>query len=379
MLYTRCLRKTAFVSSALLALSALPAQALVSLNDGRDKFFVSANLSVTHDTNFYANNSELAESIVGVTLTGEYSRRAGEIGVNASAGLRMASHLDTPTENYQNPFFSAELTKGKGRTTGSLLLTAARQNDNDTAANVRTQSWAYGSELNVNYPVIERYSLSASVAYNITDYMHSPLMYDLDTFYVRTELNYSIDSRLDFLVGHRYRSDNSKGPHDYHDNEFTFGLKGQLLPKLSGTVRLGYQSREEEGGNNDRFDNFSAMAGASWIISKQTNVTAQLLKDFRTTSTDIASDVVTGSLQINRVLNPEWSAGAGVSAGRIRFLGDIGGGRTDDFTGWNAQVTWSQNEHLRATFTYSYFNNNSSVAFANYARNIFSLAVSTRW
>jgi hypothetical protein len=378
----------AALCGVLLALAALPAQALVSLNDGRDKFYVSGVVAVTHDTNFYANSYGYAESILSGTVTGEYSRRAGEIGVDASMGVKMASHLENPEENYQNPFFKAELTKGTGRTTGSLLVSASRESDNDAAANLRTRSWNYNSELNLHYPVIERYSLSGGVGYAFTDYQDKVykvdgkdvrVMYDLGSFSARADLNYSINSQREFIAGYRFRTELSQGPNDYYDNDFNVGLKGRLLPKLTGTVRVGWQFRNQKGGAGDNYSGLSASAATTWVPTKQTSVTAQVLKDFRTTSTDIASDIVTGTLQANRVLNPQWSAGAGVSAGRTHFLGAGAKGRSDDFSSVNAQISYSPNEHLRVTYSYTFFNNNSTLGFADYDRNLFALSVSSRW
>ena len=298
--------------------------------------------------------------------------------MDGSVGVAMAAHDSRSFENYQNPFFKLELTKGTGRTTGSLLLKASRDNDNDAAANLRNQSWNYGSTLNLHYPVIERYSLSGSLGYEVIDFKDNRVMYDLDSFFARTELNYSIDSQRELLAGYRFRTDLSTGAQDFNDHDFSIGLKGRLLPKLSGTVRIGYQVRDQKNSSNS-YSGISAMAATTWVVSKQTNVVCQVLKDFRTTSIDIASDVLTGSLQANRVLNSKWNAGLGVTAGRTRFLGLVGQGRHDTFIAGNAQITYSQNEHLRISLNYVYSENYSTLSYADYTRSQFMLVASTRW
>lgn len=369
-----------FFGGSLLALCALPAHALVSLNDGADKFFVSASAATEYDTNYYANTYGIAETVMTGTVTGEYSRRAGEIGVEASAGVHAIFLQEHVEENARNPFVKAELTKTGGRVSGSLSLKAERTSDNDAAANIRTVAWNYDAQLNVKYPIIERYFLTAGAGYSRNDYEVSKPLYDLDTASARMDLNYSLDSQRDLLVGYRYREENSQGPSDYNDNDFSVGLRGRILPKLTGTVRAGYQFRSEEGNQRRNYDGFSASASANWLPTKQNSVNGLVLRDYRTTSTDFATEVTAASLLYTRVLNAEWTAGCGAQAGQTKYLGaSKGKNREDTYTGWNANIAWSANEHLRVAFNYSFYHNSSSLAFADYSRHVFALSVSSRW
>lgn len=375
--FARLLGNTALVGT-LTALAALPAKALVSLNDGKDKIFVSASADFIHDTNFYANSYGIAESLIVTTFTGEYTRRAGEIGVDANAGLRLGAHMETPDENYQDPFAHLSFTKGTGRTTGALSFDLSRQSDNDAAANLRTEAWTYGSTLKLHYPVIEKYAVSGEFGYGKTDYTDNEILFDLQTYTARMDVEYALSSQHNLLFGYRFRSDDSSGVRDFRNQDVTVGLSGRILPKLNGTVRAGYMWRDERS-SSASFSGFHTLASASWVITKQQNLSLQLLRDFSTTSTDLTSKLETASLQYNRVLSSSVNVVVGMSAGRIRYYGIESSRRDDDFSGWNAQIVYSPGEHLRVSFNYNYFNNNSSLGYADYSRNRFSLSVSTRW
>ena len=75
----------AFVLATSLAVT--PAHALVTLNDGHDKIFVSGSVSVSRDSNVFANSDNKGDFVYSTSLSAEYTRRAGWIGVNANASV----------------------------------------------------------------------------------------------------------------------------------------------------------------------------------------------------------------------------------------------------------------------------------------------------
>ncbi len=75
----------AVVLASLLAVA--PSHALVSLNDGRDKIHVNASVSVSSDSNVFANSDDRSDYVYSTALSASYTRRAGWIGVNAHAAV----------------------------------------------------------------------------------------------------------------------------------------------------------------------------------------------------------------------------------------------------------------------------------------------------
>jgi len=95
------------VSTALLSQQAL---ALVSLNDGTDKIYVTGNVAVTRDSNIFANSSGGGDYIYSGGLDLEYQRKAGWIAVDGTIGVDISKFGKFSEENFQNPSFGLEFT-----------------------------------------------------------------------------------------------------------------------------------------------------------------------------------------------------------------------------------------------------------------------------
>src|SRR6185295_12715651 len=82
-----------------------PAQALVALNDGRDRIFVTSSFSASHDSNVFANSDNQGDIVYNTSIVAEYTRRAGWIGVNGSVSVSASSFGDHDDQNFSNPSY----------------------------------------------------------------------------------------------------------------------------------------------------------------------------------------------------------------------------------------------------------------------------------
>ena len=69
------------------ALACSPAHALVTFDDGHDKIYVTGSVTVSRDSNVFANSDNRGDYVYSSALSAEYTRRAGWIGVNANAAV----------------------------------------------------------------------------------------------------------------------------------------------------------------------------------------------------------------------------------------------------------------------------------------------------
>ena len=112
-------------------LACAPARALVSLNDGHDHLYVTGTVAMGWDSNLFANSEGKSDATISTSVSADYQRRAGWIGVNANVGVDATRFNVFSRENFANPHFGLELTKQTGRTTGSLNVNIARQSRAD--------------------------------------------------------------------------------------------------------------------------------------------------------------------------------------------------------------------------------------------------------
>jgi hypothetical protein len=356
------------------------AHALLRLNQGKDLIHLTVNGQVGWDSNLFSTANGQGDVLAVASIVADYQRRAGAIGLDAAIGLEAGHFNEYDTEDYLNPRASVEFTKSSGRTTGSWASSATRKSQGDVAASLRAESWDYDTTLNLRYPVIERYSITGSVGYARTDYLNSPILIDLNTTQASSDLLYAINSQRDLIAGYRYRVSDSAADTVSRDNAFIVGLSGKILPKVSGTVRAGYQSRQTKGlGLVERNDGLTAATSATWNINGRSSLTAQVTHDFATTSTDVSTDSSAYTLDYKAAFNPRWSATAGAGLGFLEFLGQRGAGRSDTYATASLGVTWKRSDRLAVSLSYAHLSNWSTLALADYARHTVSLGVSSRF
>lgn len=361
------------------ALLASSAHALVRFNDGRDQVFVSASYSWAYDTNIFASNEGGSDSVSSGNVRIEYTRRAGIIGVNASLAYDISRFQEYKDENFANPSMSLEFTKSEGRTTGSLTLSTARSSRADPATNIRLTSVSYNAGLFLKYPVIERYSLSGQFTYGKTRQIDNASLVDLDTYSAGVDLYYVYTSERDLVAGYRFRStDTSIGTQAY-DHSWSAGVSGKLLPKLNGSFRMGYQVRTTPGIADASTHGMFLTGSTSWNFDAKTSITGSITKDFSTTATAVNIDTLASSLDLQHTFDVHFSAGLNTGYGHTRFLGELGGGRHDDYFTWGGNVNYTMREYLKLMLTYTYFRNWSTLSFSDFVRQSVTFTVSTRF
>lgn len=372
-----------------LSLAGSPARALVNLDYGHDHIYVTGSAGFGWDSNLFANRSAKADTSTTTTIVTEYTRRAGWIGVNASAALRSARYGTYTQENYNNPSFSAELTKQTGRTTGALTLSAARESRADAAVNVRSTSWNYAAGLNYRYP-IGIYTLTGQFGYADVRYVGDLVFPSLATYTASANLVRTLSSQRDLMFGYRYRRSDTSVHSRYDDHSFTVGLDGRLIRGLNGTISAGYQFRIPHGFATDgtperRFNAWTANAAATYAFNRRLNVTGRLSKDFSTTANDISVDTTTAGLDGQYAFTARWTMQGGVSTGDSRFLGPLGrvvpGGpaRHDTFGDASLTLNYELNAHLKVAATVMWLRNWSNADYADFSRKTYNLNVSSRW
>lgn len=373
-----------------------PARALVSLNDGRDRIYVTGSVTVAHDSNIFASAGSEGDYVYSTSLMAEYTRRAGWIGVNASASVNGSKFAKVAGLDFANPSFSLEFVKQSGRTTGSLTLNAQRASRADAAVNSRVEYWNYNLGLGVRYPISGALSLSSNLAYSNTLYTgdNSSAFSDLASYSAGLDLFHVFTSDRDLVGGYRYRHGETSRDSSYTDHSFSAGVNGKVVRGVKGSLRFGYQVRVPGGAaaGEDTFSSWTSSGSLTYAFSKRTNLSLGLSKDFSTTATDAFVDTLTVSLDAQHAFSSRFGFIGGVNYGDSRFLGDggrvildlgpppvLGPERHDSYLSWNACLNYSLHEHLKLAVSYSWFRNWSTSSFADFVRSGYSLTLTSRW
>lgn len=364
-----------------LTLSAETVFGLIKLDDGHDQYFVTGGAGLTYDSDIFASSTGEADTSIDASLDLEYRRKAGLLGVNADLGWNFAHFFRFNNQDYADPHFSAELTKDSGRTTGSIKVDARREDRTDTVINTRTQSWTYEAELNVKYPVIERYSLAGNLGFGRQDFLNNDLLTDFDTYTAGANLLYALNSTRDLSVGYRYRATQTAADTLDQDHAITIGVDGKIAGKFNGTARVGVQERAiaRRDGHHESHASLTASLSTTWTVTSRFAVIGDASRDFSTAATDVSVDATNVGLTAQYSFNAKLIGFVGVNYGHVDFIDAISGGRRDDSISFNTGLTYTYSERFKLTASYSFTHNWSTFTVGNYDRHLVSINVSSRW
>lgn len=372
------------------------ARALLRFDDSRNQVYVTAYAGASWDSNIYANpKGDNADLLISGGAGMEYSRKAGLIGVNASLGWDLGTFSNFSSEDFLNPSASIEFSKGTGRTTGSVQVHAQRNNRADPTVGLRTDSWDYNFNLNLRYPVIERYSLAGNVGWGLTDYSDNTGTFsDLNTYNLGTDLFYSWRSDRDLLAGYRYRLSESSASSESTDHSFYAGVSGRIVSKLSGSLRAGWNFRTTTypaGIPDESNDGLYVSMAATWPASRKATFTLAATEDFNTTSSNYQTKSTTIDLTGKFSHNVKFSTNANIGVGLTDYLSGFvnnspvytpqfnGVERNDTFFTAGVGASYTITEHFTLSVNYTYYQNWSNLSDFEFKRHSAGATLSTRW
>ena len=366
---------------ALVALWALtsPARALVNFDGTRNQLFVFGGLTFAYDSNLYAEADGRGDYSLIAQAGTELKRKAGLIAVDFTAKVDFVRYGEFTEEDSVNPNFALTLTKDSGRTTGSFSVSAYRETRSDAAVNLRTSSLNYPVALHLRYPIDDKLSLTSDTEYVHRTYEDNAALVDYSDISEALDFFYTYSSKLDLLAGYRLRFSEAAVYGHATDHWLSVGATGGILPKLTGTLRVGYQLRDVETGHPDHYDHFNFMAGLTWPVMRKLTISLNALRDFGTIATGETVDTSSLSLAGLYSYNSKLQFTSSVSTGRNDFLGDTQNDRRDTFFSWDLAANYKMNEHFQLGVTYVYFRNWSSLPVGDYENHRVSLTLSARY
>ncbi|ACB77144.1 hypothetical protein [Opitutus terrae] len=351
---------------------ALPsAHALFNLNQGKDLIFVSGTYTIGYDSNVFTRASGKESTTQTASLSIDYARQAGLIGVTANLSATSGRFENTRGQNFNDPSLAVVFRKRYGRTTGALMMNARRESQPDPDVGQRTQSWNYSAGLDLRYPVNDRYYFTNSVRGSSRAYTGTSVFPNLRTYQDSLALNYVYSSKLDLNAGYSFvYSDGSSATKSY-DQSFTFGATGSILPKLSGTIRIGVQQRDREAraDGREKFSSFTSGTTLRWLLSRKVSFNFEFNDDYSTSATDISVNRTTAGLHASFSISNKYAGSAGFTYSQSDFLGLAGDGRHDELLQFDASIGVALTTRIRTTFAYDYSINYSTLASADYDRH----------
>lgn len=361
-----------------LLLGLVPSHALLNVDGSRNQFFTFGSVTYAYNSNLFAEASGRGDSSINASAGVELKRRAGLIGLNTIGKIDYERFGKYSDENSVKPNFYLELNKASGRTTGALTLRAFRESLSDSAVNLRTSAWNVPVELDLTYPINDKFYATSNTAYLQRRYTDTTILRNLTTYSEGLDLFYVYTSKLDLLAGYRVRLDQTTRGLDTTDHWFNLGASGGLFAKLNGTVRLGYQLRQAEGGR-ENFSHINALAALGWPVTRKIRLAGQISRDFNTIATGASVDISSVGVRAIYAYSRKLEFDTGIAYGHNVFLGATQAQREDTFLSADLGARFKLNEYVSVAASYTYLHNWSSLNFANFVRQGVSFDLSIRF
>lgn len=369
-----------YVRLALLAalLASPQAHGLLTLEDGKAQVGVIGRAYFSWDSNVFNNSNEQDDTFQVLVAGITYDRNAGIIGVQGSAIWTFDFFNKFDDENSSNPTLKLTFIKAQGKTTGSLGFTYRQTSQADDAANQRTRLTESETRLVAQYPINERLSLTSTSEIADRGYKENAF-FDNSTFAQSLDAFMAYTSKLDVLAGYRYRFTNAQGQPDSIDHAFTVGVNGRLLPKVDGSLRVGYQLRDIRMAGAGTLDGVTATASLVWSPRNRVLVSTQISKDFSTTSTALSSDGLTWFNSVQFTTGNKIVLTAGVGYARSKYYSVDVHVRTDDYFYWRLGANYPITTNIAAEATFTSSENWSTLPFADYTKEFVSVGIAAKF
>lgn len=300
----------------------------------------TAQFSYNEEFQFYSDNSDLDTSLSLVDFTSRYDD--GKMKINVDAWWHEANQAtrDTPA--------IAGLVKR------SLLRGAITDEVKFT----------------------EKSAAKLGIIYDDTDYSRSSYT-DWQWIEVPVQYFYEVAPKLDASVGIRYRKNTVDGVSLDGDSDELFynvGLRGELTPKLTGEVQVGYIQFSPDAGNDE--DSFGLKANLTFAISPKTNLALDANSQYGYSALGSTYQDTGLTFRFDTAISANLTLKGNLFWHNYDYVTTV---QNDDYYGGQVAGTYAFNEHAELTASYSYSDNDSNLAIYSFKQNLFSLSATLKY
>ncbi len=248
------------------------------------------------------------------------------------------------------------------------------QNDNNTFNSVgviaRREVTALGAKL--EFAISEKTSVAGGASFDKTEYAQASYT-DSDVLSIPVDVYYKATAKLDWSLGYRYRSTELSGSgRDSTDHFFNIGARGEFTPKLNGQIRVGVTQRSFDVGGDD--STFGLDGRLTYLFSEKTSYNLTFGNDYGSSGFGESTENFNLGVNVTSKISEVWSLMGGLNYRKGEFPT-----RTDDFIDASLSATYTLNNVVNFTASYTYRNNASDSALAEFTNNVFSIGANIRY
>lgn len=366
------------------------ANPFLAVGDGAE-LFLTGGLGIRADDNIlFATTNEESDLIFditpGIDLTfGKNAQMQGALTLN----VVFSSYSDNSNLNTElfNGDFVTKYDDGKLKMGFNLGFHELNQNSAFTRGLVRRDVFNAGGNAEVEVSQIT--SVGGGVSFVHENYKRAGYT-DSDTLTVPLDFYYKWTPKVDLSLGYRFRDTQVDLGSDSKDHFFNVGARGEFSPLFTGTVKVGFNNREFDGGGDD--SSLGLDASFAYEISPKTSLQFGAANDYGTSATGRQQENLSLNGAIITKLSEEWSVNLGLSWRSIDYSEVLGApitaanprgiaqrAYTDDFLEARIGTTYIINTNVRLGAEYVYRDLSSDISTNEFSNNVFSVTASFRY
>lgn len=362
--------------------SAAPAFAapFLAIGDNAELFLTARTEARYEDNVTFSSSNEIKDEVFEVVpgaevLFGKNSLTKGSF--KAFERLVAFSDHTVLNSNLTNLVFESNYSGAKLNLDANASFRELNQNSRDTAnAATLVRRDAYAAGLNGEYALTEKSKVGLAGRYDRTHYKVAPYV-DQTNYTVPANYFFAITEKVDLSAGVQYRKNEVDAPNaDSDDYYFNVGSRGDFTAKLSGKFNIGYNVRKPEASGADDETGLGLNAGLVYAYSPKTSFTLDVSRDFSVASDASGTELSSLMLGASTSLTAAWSVNANLGYSQYDYLSI---NRTDDYIVAGVGVTYTYNEFVNVEAGYTFNDNSSDLAGAEFSANVLRIAANFRY
>ncbi|MFA5257594.1 MAG: outer membrane beta-barrel protein [Opitutales bacterium] len=222
--------------------------------------------------------------------------------------------------------------------------------------------------------------IGTGISYDGQNYISGSGYSDFTSFSVPFDVYTAISPKTDVSIGYVYRpvSIGESSEVAAIDHKLSLGLRGELMPKLTGYASFGWIKRDARGAGVASKSGLSFNARLNYALSPLVDVGVRLMRDYSVSPISANTTTRTGLIFVGDYkIGRSFRAGAIMGYVKTEYL-DFAG-RTDDYLLAGVSMSYQPNEYLNVKASYTHNNNESSMANLDYGNNILEVVASLRY
>jgi len=368
--------------SAILAGTGASAAPLLAVGDNAQLFFTTA-AAVKSDDNIYLNNKGAVSDTIWSLQPGlelDFGHNASTQGRLSYAEdfLRYTSH-STQNKSLANVGLVSGYSDGKSKLDFNASYVELAQNDVTIPGFIVDRNLT-DIKLSGETAVSQKTAVGVGVAYDKTAY--GPASYiGTEEYSVPLDAYFEITPKLQASAGYRYRTVSfSHSIPDAKDNFFNVGARGEFTPKLTGQLRVGYNTRSMSG--QAKQNGLGVDSGFTYAFSEKTGINFGMTNDFNASAFGQSTKDRNLFINADNKIDDQWSWNVGLSYRTIDYPVGRSGvaiATTDNYLEGSVGVAYVYNTHLNFQAGYLRRHNSSDLSSATFSNNVFSLGANIRY